>query len=655
MNKPPGHWDGQVEPLERETLMLALRTRESLLTGILGSLESFVTVDRDWRLTFANAAAMKMARMSEDELLGQDLRDLAVTRFPKLALAPLEQAMRGKTITKLEVATGGRESVFACTAYPLSGGGLAIYARDVTERERERDARRASDELYRELVESVNSAVLRWDRNHVLTFVNKYAVELFGWRPEEIIGGPVSVFVPQRRAGEPDVSNLDEEVLANPERSVASVKENVTKDGRRLWLAWTNRALRDEEGEVTEILAIGNDVTEMVQAQAALRESEERYRTIVELADEDLEISSDVVYSFGGSIRDDVERPRRHLREWFSAAAAGARRHKPWVLLAAIAFELAFLIPMGLSPDSRLVLGMPGSLLALTVVVAAVLAGWQIGLAAALAGGIIFWATVADFGGRSAPATTVVSTGIWVAAALLAGLLTDALREQMRLRKSAAVALARAETMREQEADQAAQEERRRIASDLHDFVTQSLFAATLRAEALAVATGDEPFGSSTAAEDVLRLNRGALAQMRTLLMELRGDPIEEVPLHQLLRNVTEAAESRAGVKVTLGVDEGSALPPGVHEAAYRITQEALNNVVRHAKAQSAWVQLRVEDGGVRLVIGDDGQGFDAAAARQGHFGLASMRERAGETGGELQLTSSVDEGTVVTVVWRTE
>ena len=216
MNGPPEHGDGQVEPLERETLMSALRTREDFLTGILGSLESFVTVDRDWRLTFANAAALKMARMSEDELLDQDLRELAVTEFPEVALGQPERAMREKVITEFEVTTEGRESVFACTAYPLIDGGLAIYARDVTERERERDAKRASDELYRELVESVNSVVLRWDRNGILTFMNEYAVQLFGWRPEEIVGGPVTALVPRPRPGEPDRSNLEEKVWRPP-------------------------------------------------------------------------------------------------------------------------------------------------------------------------------------------------------------------------------------------------------------------------------------------------------------------------------------------------------------------------------------------------------------------------------------------------------
>ena len=264
------------------------------------------------------------------------------------------------------------------------------------------------------------------------------------------------MLVPRPRPGEPDLSHLDEEVLAAPERYATNVNENVTKDGRRLWMAWTNRALRDEEGEVREVLAIGNDVTELVRAQAALRESEERYRTIVELADEDLSAASDGTYSFGESVADDAARQRRQFRAWFIALAARARRHRLWVLLVAIAFELAFLIPMGLAPTSRHVLGMPGSLLTLTVVSRP---SWPAGRPASPQRS----REASSSGGpsptsvhKSAPVTTVVSTGIWVAAALIAGLLADALRDQTRMRKSAAVALARAETLREHEAERAA-------------------------------------------------------------------------------------------------------------------------------------------------------------------------------------------------------
>jgi PAS domain S-box-containing protein len=640
----------QTEPCEREE---PVRAREHFLAGVLSSLESVVTVDGDWRITFVNAAAERTAGMTADELLGKDLRELVLARAPQMSLAAAERAMSEKAITDFEVAGAGRELVYACTAYPIADGGLAICVRDISEQERAENVTRASEELYRELVQSVNSAVLRWGRDGVLTFVNEYAVELFGWQPEEIVGGPVTVLVPPPEPGGPDLTGLDKEILAAPEHYVTNVNENVTKDGRRLWMAWTNRALSDEDGEVREVIAIGSDVTELVRAQAALRESEERYRTIVELADEDLMVSSDGTYSYRESVAGDVHRQRRQVRAWFITLAARVPRHRLRALLVAIALELAFLIPMGLVPSSRHVLGVPGSLLTLIVVITAVLAGWRAGIAAAIAGGVIFWGTVAEFGAQSAPITTVISTGIWVTAALISGLLTDALRDQTRKRKSVAVALARAETLRQQEAERAAQEERTRIARDLHDSVTQSLFAATLKAEALAIASGDEAPGITAAAEDVRRLSRGALAQMRTMLLELRGDPVEEVPLEHLLRNLVEAAESRASVRVTLTLGEESVLPPNVHEAVYRVTQEALNNVVRHAKARSAWVQLDEESSNVRLTIGDDGCGFDLGSVDSGHFGLKTMRERVGDSGGQLRVRSVPGEGTVVESEWR--
>ena len=168
------------------------------------------------------------------------------------------------------------------------------------------------------------------------------------------------------------------------------------------------------------------------------------------------------------------------------------------------------------------------------------------------------------------------------------------------------------QALRDSEAERAAHQERARLARDLHDSVTQALFAAALKAEALT--EGGDPAQLESIADEVRRLNRGALAQMRTLLLELRGDSPAEVPIRQLLQNVVEATESRAGVKVTLTLKEGSALPPKVHEAVYRITQEALNNVVRHAKASDAWVRLDVDPSHARLLVGDDGCGFDPAS-----------------------------------------
>jgi signal transduction histidine kinase len=179
------------------------------------------------------------------------------------------------------------------------------------------------------------------------------------------------------------------------------------------------------------------------------------------------------------------------------------------------------------------------------------------------------------------------------------------------------------------------------------------LFAAALKAEVLA----DDaalPEDVATTAEEVRRLTRGALAQMRTLLLELRTEGHREVPIAHLLRNVVEATQSRTRVDVDLRLCGGGVPAGELHSAIYRVTQEALNNVARHAKARHVVVELQAEAEEVRLTIHDDGCGFEAGAdAPAGHLGLKSMRERATEAGADLRVLSAPGEGTLVILDWR--
>ena len=209
-----------------------------------------------------------------------------------------------------------------------------------------------------------------------------------------------------------------------------------------------------------------------------------------------------------------------------------------------------------------------------------------------------------------------------------------------------------AETLRTLEAAKAAQQVRDRLARDLHDSVTQSLFAANLKAEALGLALeSDERAGPLL--EQLQRLNRGALAEMRTLLIELRGADLEQIPLRQLLRNVVESAESRTSIDVHLDVRGDAELPAELHTAVYRVAQEALNNVVRHSRASTAHVDVDLATGEAHLVVSDDGCGFEPGAHDPTHMGLRSMRERAAESGAELRLITEPGQGTKVLLDWH--
>ena len=199
--------------------------------------------------------------------------------------------------------------------------------------------------------------------------------------------------------------------------------------------------------------------------------------------------------------------------------------------------------------------------------------------------------------------------------------------------------------------EQAAQEERSRLARDLHDSITQALFAAALKSEALMEDDG-MPASSAGTAREVRRLTRGALAQMRTLLFELRSQRVEDVPIDQLLRNVVEATEGRTSVAVELTLRGDGEPPRELRTAIYRVTQEALNNVARHSGATCASVELDVGPRDVRLLVHDDGCGFEPGPASPMQFGLKSMRERAAEAGAELHLVSAPGEGTLVILDW---
>jgi signal transduction histidine kinase len=206
----------------------------------------------------------------------------------------------------------------------------------------------------------------------------------------------------------------------------------------------------------------------------------------------------------------------------------------------------------------------------------------------------------------------------------------------------------------ERERDNAVAAERNRIARDLHDAVSQTLFAANLVAGAL---NKEEalPQGARAQAQTLQRLNQGALAEMRMLMFELRPDALATLPLVELLQQAATALAARGEIEVQAAVDPIDP-PQAMRTELYRIAQEALSNVARHSGAHHVHLDWRAgvaqAQGRGRLTVRDDGHGFDAAgAAPAGHFGLANMHERAALIGAKLQVHSAPGEGTTVEVV----
>jgi PAS domain S-box-containing protein len=203
------------------------------------------------------------------------------------------------------------------------------------------------------------------------------------------------------------------------------------------------------------------------------------------------------------------------------------------------------------------------------------------------------------------------------------------------------------------EAEQlATMRERERLARELHDAVTQTLFSVSLIADALpSVWERDEEEGRQRLAE-LRRMTRNALAEMRELLLELRPTAIVDAELSDLLQQLAEPLGERAGLQVEMEVDEAGPIPSDLKVALYRIAQEALNNVAKHASAIRAKVRLRSSPGRVLLKIEDDGDGFDPRHVEPGCMGLDIMRERADRAGARLTIGSLPRHGSWVVVEW---
>ena len=225
----------------------------------------------------------------------------------------------------------------------------------------------------------------------------------------------------------------------------------------------------------------------------------------------------------------------------------------------------------------------------------------------------------------------------------------------------------------------AAYQERQRLAQNLHDAVNQSLFSAGLIAEVLPRLWDRDPQEARQSSEDLRRLTRGALAEMRELLAELRPSVLTDSSLGDLLRQLANAFTGRTNVPVSLNLAGEHVLPAEIQVAVYRICQEALNNIAKHAEASRVEIELQYDFASssdtptdkasssdaftgipqdivvssVEMRIRDDGLGFNPGEqSAPGHYGLGIMRERAEAVQAQLTFSSKPGQGTEVVLRW---
>jgi signal transduction histidine kinase len=202
----------------------------------------------------------------------------------------------------------------------------------------------------------------------------------------------------------------------------------------------------------------------------------------------------------------------------------------------------------------------------------------------------------------------------------------------------------------EQAQELAALQERHRLARELHDSVSQSLYGISLGAHTAQEALESEPEQAMASIEYVIALAEAGLAEMRALIFELRPESLETEGLVAALTKQVAVLRTRYKLTVEMELSEEPELSFEMKEALYRIAYESLHNVIKHAHASIVVIRFRQQADEISLEVQDNGKGFDPAGSFPGHLGLSSMRERATKIGGTFAVESSPEVGTSICV-----
>jgi PAS domain S-box-containing protein len=198
----------------------------------------------------------------------------------------------------------------------------------------------------------------------------------------------------------------------------------------------------------------------------------------------------------------------------------------------------------------------------------------------------------------------------------------------------------------------AIEKERERLARELHDAVTQTIFSASVIAEATPkIWESDQVMGRQYLMQLPVLL-RGALAEMRTMLLELRPQAFKDLTLGQLLEPLADALQAYTHAEVTMEIECDSHIPEEITRNVHRIVQECLNNITKHAEASQIDIYLCSSNEGVEVKISDNGLGFDPQSIPPGSMGIDIMNDRAQKIDAQLNIESKPGSGTQIAITW---
>jgi len=229
----------------------------------------------DFIIKDINHAAERIARTPRDRVIGKRYTE-AFPRHSRLKFFKRIQKTWQTNKPEQNSAIIEVDGVIArweeCYIYKLPSGEVVILIDDVTEQKKAADALEAAEAKYRELVQNANAIILRLSATGEITFINEFAQDFFGYTEEEILGQNIlGTLLPETDSMGRDLRVMLKDAMAHPERFATNENENMSRNGERLWVSWTNKAIRGKDGKVVEFFCVGTDVTERKHAEEHLR------------------------------------------------------------------------------------------------------------------------------------------------------------------------------------------------------------------------------------------------------------------------------------------------------------------------------------------------------------------------------------------------
>ncbi len=577
--------------------------------------------DLDGRLTYVNDATGRFFGASPRDLLGRPMAEFMTDDPSNLAPGTaIARLLAGESLPTIELQErtpcGPRRlEVLASAIHGPDGTivGMRGISRDITERRVAEEALRASEARYRGVIESAVEVVARVDLGNRIIFANDSFCRSVGYTREQIIGQSfhnlIHLIHEEDRA---TVLNAFQAVTVPPYRCRIENRQ-LTPEGWR-WFEWEGAAIRDANGRILEIQSVGRDVTHRKQAEADLRESEERFRS----AFEDASIGMAIAAPDGRGLR--VNRAFCDMLGYSEAEMLGMTAQDithPDDLEATIAAA------------GRILNGEARS--------------YQLEKRYLHKRGHVVWVSATSSLVRDANGTPLYflaqmqdTTERKAGEEALRASLEDLRRSEETLRLLAQ----RQATIRE--------EERTRLGFDLHDDVCQELVGIGILAASLHRKMSPMPPEQAAEFSRLVAYVAEVVEHLRLLAHELRPMLLHDLGLEGSL---CALADGMSSAETRVVADFRTPIPRSGAEAevaVYRIAQEALTNAARHAHARSIVVSVEASDGRLCLEIQDDGRGFDPAAPHAKALGLVGMEERALALGGRFMFRSAPGQGTTV-------